>query len=118
MKFIFSILLFGYIFILSGCYYDNEEELYPNTKNDTTTIVRWTVHIKPIIDANCATSGCHSTGAQSPDLSTHQGVFDSKDRVKARAVDGNPSSMPASGLMSAANRDKIAKWIAAGAKND
>jgi hypothetical protein len=118
MKSIFSILLFGYVVLLSSCYYDKEEELYPNSNTDTISVAKWGAHIKPIMDANCATSGCHAAGGQSPDLSTYQGVFNSKDRVKARAVDGNPSPMPASGLMNAGNRDKIAKWIAAGAKND
>jgi hypothetical protein len=45
-------------------------------------------------------------------------VFASKDRVKARAVDGNPSPMPSSGLMSLTNRNKLAAWIAAGAPNN
>lgn len=39
-----------------------------------------------------------------------------KDRIKARAVDGIPSPMPQTGLIPAADRQKIMDWINAGGK--
>ncbi len=39
-----------------------------------------------------------------------------KDRIKARAVDGVPSPMPQTGLIPAADRQKIMDWINAGGK--
>lgn len=36
------------------------------------------------------------------------------DRIKARAVDGDPSPMPQAGLMPLAERSKISAWIQAG----
>lgn len=102
---------------MSGCYYDNEEELYP-TGTDTTSVVTYQLTIQPMIAGNCAISGCHVTNGQSPDLSTYQGVFDNRSQVKARAVNGTPSPMPAAGLMSADNRNKLAKWIDSGAPNN
>lgn len=39
-----------------------------------------------------------------------------KDRIKARAVDGNPSAMPPSGLLPASERQKIRDWINAGGR--
>ncbi|MFC2107005.1 hypothetical protein ACFLRY_01590 [Bacteroidota bacterium] len=42
-------------FILSSCKYNNEEDLYPETKTDSIT---YTNDIKPIIDLNCIS--CHN----------------------------------------------------------
>lgn len=103
---------------LSGCYYDNEEELYPPATQNAGDTIKYSTHIQPMIAGNCATSGCHVAGAQSPDLSTYQGVFDNRDRVKARAVNGDPGPMPSAGLMSQDNRNKLTKWIADGALNN
>jgi hypothetical protein len=47
--------------ILAGCYYDNEEELYPNVPDCDTTNVTFSGTIYPIISGNC--TGCHSGSA-------------------------------------------------------
>lgn len=104
-------------FVLGGCYYDNEEELYSATPTDTAAI-SYAAIIQPMIAQNCAISGCHVTNAQLPDLSSYAGVLANKDRVKARAVDGAPTPMPAAGLMSAENRNKLGTWIDRGARNN
>ncbi len=47
---------------ISGCYYDNSEELYPQpdvNRCDTMNIT-YTATLKPIIDQQCATAGCHA----------------------------------------------------------
>jgi len=49
-------------------------------------------------------------------LSTDCSIVSGKDRIKARAVDGNPSPMPSSGLLPAAERQKITDWINAGGR--
>ncbi len=53
------------VFLISSCYYDSDEALFPNlpglngqSKCDTNVTFLGT--IKPIIDQNC--SGCHSAG--------------------------------------------------------
>lgn len=107
--------------VLVGCYYDNEEQLYPNSGNTNTPdtgVVSYTTTIAPLIATNCATPGCHAAGGLSPNLSTYQGVFNARDRVNARAVNLNPTPMPPSGAMSPANRNALSKWITAGALNN
>ncbi len=103
---------------LSACYYDKEEELYPNSfnKNADTTSITYALTIAPMLAANCTT--CHTTGGDAPNLTTYANVFANKDKVKARAVDGTPTPMPSAGLMSLDNRNKLAAWIAAGAPNN
>ena len=118
MKKILYLSITAFTLSLSACYYDTEEELYPNSfgGNQDTTNVTYSGTIAPMLAANC--TSCHTAGGNSPDLTTYANVFANKDRVKARAIDGNPSPMPSSGLMSLTNRNKLAAWIAAGAPNN
>jgi len=101
----------------TGCYYDNKEELYGTLAPDTSA-VSFATDIQPMIQSNCATAGCHAANGQSPALTNYAQIFAQKDRIKARAVDGTPSPMPSSGLMSVANRNKITAWINKGAPNN
>ncbi len=102
--------------MLAGCYYDNKEELYPNTYGtqitcDTTNLT-YTNSIKTIIDGNCATSSCHGVGASFPDLTTYINVTSNITRVKARAID--LKTMPASGPLPVCEINKLQAWINAG----
>jgi hypothetical protein len=100
----------------SGCFYDKEETLYP--EKSANTPVTFSGDIQPLISQNCALSGCHATGGQSPSLTSYQLIASNRDKIMARAVNGAPSPMPASGLMSKSNRDKLATWISQGALNN
>ena len=52
-------LVFPLIIIsLSGCYYDNEEYLYPETANCVTDNMSYSNDVWPVISASC--TGCHS----------------------------------------------------------
>lgn len=44
---------------LGGCYYDVEEELYPNQAPCVTTDMSYLNDVVPILDAQC--NSCHST---------------------------------------------------------
>jgi mono/diheme cytochrome c family protein len=74
--------------------------------------------VKAILQANCG--GCH--GATNPtagiNLTDDCIIVAQKNRVKARAVDFNPSVMPPSGAISAADRQKITDWINAGGRHN
>lgn len=63
-KNIFGILILSFSFIIlitsSGCYYDNEEELYGNQPCDTAN-VKYSTHVKPILENRCY--ACHSNAA-------------------------------------------------------
>ena len=51
------------LFTLSGCYYDNEEYLYPGTAKCDTSNVTFSGTVAPILAANC--NSCHSATAPS-----------------------------------------------------
>lgn len=111
MKILLSTLLFGFVF-LTGCYYDKEEELYPNTGGNCDTLLTYNTGIKTLIDGNCATSGCHVSGGTSPDLTTYSLVKANIDLVKKWAI--TDKKMPSSGL-NTCDYTKLDNWIKAGA---
>jgi hypothetical protein len=56
-------------FAFNGCYYDVEEELYPNLKSCDTTNVGYNIRIKAILDVQCNTSGCHNASDNAAGIS-------------------------------------------------
>lgn len=117
MKLLNTTMLLMGILALSACYYDNEEELYPTSGGGCdTTNVTYSGVVKGIMDARCAVSGCHVSGAQTPDLSTYTGVKNNIDRVKVRAL--QEKTMPAASPLGDCDISKINTWINAGALNN
>lgn len=51
-------ILFVVFFSLEGCYYDNEEELYPASAECITDNMSFASNVWPLINASCI--GCHS----------------------------------------------------------
>jgi hypothetical protein len=113
-KIIISTILLSTVF-LTGCYYDKEEQLYPNSVNNTNcdALLTYNSGIKTIIDANCASSGCHKAGGTSPDLSTYALVKANTTKITLRAI--TQKNMPAPSGMSSCNITKLDNWIKAGA---
>ena len=64
--------------LLTGCYMDNEEDLYPDDPTVTcdTMNVTYSGIVKPIMAQNCAYSGCHAGSAPAGgyNLETYAGV--------------------------------------------
>lgn len=104
--------------VLVGCYYDVESELYPDFDCDTPVEVLFGEHVQPVVAGQCAISGCHVSGEQSPDLSDY-------DSIKASVDDGSFQSraiefqdMPPSGSLPSCEIELIEAWIAQGALNN
>lgn len=103
---------------VNGCYYDKEDELYPNGpgSNCDTTQVTYAATIQPLIANRCAIPGCHVSGAQSPNLSTYTGLVNNITRVQVRALD--LKTMPPTGPISSCDISIIRKWINQGTPNN
>jgi hypothetical protein len=108
------LLLATVLFALPGCYYDTEEELYPNSFCDTTNVT-WTADIQPLIQSSCAIPGCHVPGSQSPNLTSYSAVQTNAAAIKGVIVDGAPFFMPPSGRLPSCDQQKVSQWVAAGA---
>ncbi len=76
-------------------------------------------NVKTIMTANCALSGCHAGASPQSGYNFNDDctIVAQKLRIKARAVDGIPSIMPASGAISAADKQKIVDWVNAGGQH-
>ena len=113
-----SLISFIALLQLSGCYYDVESELYPSSNNVScdTSNVTFTNVIQPMISANCAISGCHSSGAQLPDLSNYAGISASADRIRVRSI--TEKTMPPSGPLSSCSISQLQNWLNAEALNN
>ena len=114
---------------LTGCYYDTEEELYPDSGSTIcdTVSVSYATDIVPIMNSKSSVSGCHAgvNAAAGIPLDTYDGVKAYLDADKARFIssiiwDGNASNMPkgASAKMSDCNINTIRAWINAGYPNN
>ncbi len=70
--------------------------------------------VKSLLAANCLS--CHSgvNPQAGHDWTRSCDILNNWDRIKARAVDGNPSPMPQTGLLPLQERNKISAWITAG----
>ena len=74
--------------------------------------------ISPIIQTNCAISGCHTAGAQSPNLSDLANIRSSAQRILART---SQKTMPPTGSgrsLSDQEIELIRCWVDGGAKNN
>jgi len=122
------ILLTVLTFCLSSCYYDVDEELNPPLVSNVcdTTASKFGADIQPILNSNCATTGCHTT------VSIAGGyIFDNYTDTKS-TIDNDSarfigsilqetgfSPMPKGGSkLSDCNISKIKAWIASGAPNN
>jgi mono/diheme cytochrome c family protein len=121
-------LLMISLVILSACYYDNEEELYPNGSAPCdTTNVTYSGTVFPIIQANCI--GCHSGAAPQGNVLLEdynsisaagqipEGQYGSLYGVISHASGNSP--MPKNGnKLPDCDIQKIKKWIDDGTPNN
>jgi hypothetical protein len=103
------------MFFLSSCYYDVEEELYPGSNCQTIELPTYTNSIKAVIDANCATSGCHVDGGTGPaNFTSYQGFVDYlPGGFEARVIDAR--DMPPSIPLTPCDYQLFQIWITNGA---
>ncbi|HEX5652539.1 MAG TPA: hypothetical protein VFX58_05665 [Chitinophagaceae bacterium] len=119
--FIISLMLV--IVVLSSCYYDIEEELYPPVGNCDAANASYSNMVLPLLQTNSCL-GCHSGPAPSGNI-----LLDGYTNVRTVALSGKLygsishaagfSPMPQGGnKMNACNLSKIKAWIDAGAPNN
>lgn len=117
---IISLLIAGMV-ILSSCYYDVEEVLYPPT-NCTTDNMSFATDINPILSFNCFV--CHSEAVNSGNvtLEGYNNVMiyvNSGQLMGAIKHESGFTPMPQNSTpLSDCNISKIEQWIAQGALNN
>jgi len=76
------------VICVSGCYYDNEEYLYPESAECSTENMSFSQDVWPVINASC--TGCHSGSSPSGNIALENYT----DVAAAAAIDaGNYGSL-------------------------
>ena len=114
------------IICLTTCYYDNEENLYPELgPNCDLKIVTYTLTVKPILQSNCLS--CHSNAAAAAsgggirlenytDLKTY--VTNGKFYGSVSHSAGYSAMPKGGGMLDNCSLQKLKKWIDDGALNN
>lgn len=112
------LLIMGCLFTsFAGCEYKNEEDLF-GEKEACREAVSFAAEIEPLIQANCALSGCHATGGVFPELSTFEKIKASAADVK-QVTQSLQMPPPSSGKsLNQQQIDLIACWVGQGALNN
>ena len=113
-----SLAVFAY---LSACTYHKEDKLYPTTTNCDTSSVRFSVEIKNILNAHCAS--CHygnATGGDGLKLETYEEVKSAaENKIFLESVISDINPMPQNApRLSACKINQIRAWINQGMKNN
>ncbi|MEJ7645712.1 MAG: hypothetical protein WKF87_14050 [Chryseolinea sp.] len=77
--------------------------------------VGFSASVSTIIQTNCAISGCHVAGQQSPNLSSFANIQSNAAGIKSRTAS---RSMPQGGTLTQAQINTIACWVDDGAQNN
>ncbi|MCE3282857.1 MAG: hypothetical protein K0Q66_1594 [Chitinophagaceae bacterium] len=110
--------------ILSGCYYDKAELVYPQAASCDTTNVKYSTDIVAILSANCY--ACHSGtasasgGRKFDDYTLLKNNFVNSGKL-VLAVTHSPGATPMpfnQPKMAKCNIDKIIAWVNRGAPNN
>lgn len=120
-----TLLILGLMTLLTtlqtGCYYDNEEDLYGESGGGVcdTTAVSFSDDVQPVINTNCVS--CHAPGGQqeSVPLTNYLEIKTYADNGKLVERTNNSSlPMPPTGVMVECNLDIIKAWVNAGTPNN
>ena len=114
MKHYLLILLVSAMILLTYCSYENEEDLF-GQEDCSTLPASLAGEVIPIINTNCAISGCHVTGVQAPDLTKKENIVAAAPLIKAQV---QTRTMPPSSSGRSLTTDEIQTitcWVDNGA---
>ena len=102
----------------NACTYENEEELFDTIEPDPGSdpvVVNLSSQVIPIVNSNCAVSGCHVAGVQFPNLLIKANIISNASSIRSRTQSGN---MPKGGSLSLAEKNLIKNWVDQEAKDN
>lgn len=103
--------------LASSCTYDNLETQYGLADCEATE-VSFHDDIKEIIATNCALSFCHVQGTGLPDFSNYENIAEKASLIKFQTISGTMPPPLSDQSLTAAEVQKIACWVDAGAPNN
>ena len=105
------------IIVLSGCYYDKEEILYPDGLNCGNVPAKFATDINTIIQTRCAIAGCHAAGSTNGvgPLTSYELISSHAVEIKSAVVSG---FMPQGSSLTPVQIKAISCWVDSGAPNN
>lgn len=102
---------------MSACNSDKEDQLNGGGDPCTGINAAFAANVSPIIQNNCAVSGCHNSGSTNGPgaLTSYSQIKNAATAIKAAVLAG---TMPKSGSLSAGDKKIISCWVDAGAPNN
>jgi len=110
--------------MLSACYYDKADKLYPVAVSCDTANMRYSTHVAPLITINCLNLGCHTSGNPSGGINLQSyanvmAVIPGDKLINAlQYKTGGSKNMPPTGKLSACDVSKVDAWIKRGYPNN
>src|ERR1017187_3394043 len=127
-KIMLATIVLASIVVFIGCQKDDTLTIKPTAKK-ITYIVSFSKKLVPLFTENCAITGCHTSGGQSPDLTASKdlgsvtGLISTSDPQSSKIYEYMTGKLtPAMPLGKASNssdiNDLLLAWITQGAKNN
>lgn len=117
MKYQKLLWLVPVVIMLTHCQYENEEELF-GQEGCGIQPASLTEDVIPIINANCAISGCHVTGFRSPDFSKKENIITAASSIKFRTQSRTMPPSSSGKSLSLDEIETISCWVDNGAHED
>ncbi|MDZ7742967.1 MAG: hypothetical protein U5Q03_14845 [Bacteroidota bacterium] len=113
------IFLMGSV-LMTSCYYDNEEELYPTAQACDTTAVSFSGDILGMADQYCQTCHSGSTPSGNLNLETYEQISAAAEKMYERISKpmGDPQLMPPGQKLDDCTIKKLKIWIEEGKPNN
>lgn len=116
-KLITGILLVSGLTLMSSCYYDTAELLYPGGTNCSGVSPSFSTEVSALIQSRCATAGCHDATATNTGgpLTNYTQIKNKAASIKTSVLNG---SMPQGSTLTAAEKKTISCWVDNGGLNN
>ena len=111
--FIILLLIIG----ITGCYNDKGELLYPRANDCSSHSASFGAEVQPIIQSNCATSGCHDAASvnKGGPLTNYTLIKNKASVIRSQVT---RKVMPQGSSLSASQIQLINCWVSNGALNN
>lgn len=101
-----------------GCNSENEEDLDPVDEKCMDNNATLSGKVIPIINANCAVSGCHVSGTGRADFTVKANIIQRASQIRSFTQDGIMPPPQSGKTLTAQQKDDIFCWVENGAQDN
>jgi uncharacterized membrane protein len=112
---ILQVLLVILAFSFIACTSENEEDLLPEEERCGENSISLTDNIIPIINQNCAVSGCHVAGSSRVNLSVKENILQRANQIRSFTQSDFMPPQGSGKQLSNVEKEMIFCWVEQGA---